>query len=96
MFSPESLAHWIIEDGYFDAYGRVQTILLCTESFTLDECKLLQEVLLGLGIVTTLKVRNSAKGTHRIRVSKKSMPLLRELVTPHMHYDFMYKLGLKQ
>jgi hypothetical protein len=93
MFSPISLAHWIMEDGYFDGYGRAQTVILCTECFTPVECKLLQEVLLKLGIVSTLKVRNSVKGTYRIRISKSSMPLLRELVTSHMHPDFMYKLG---
>jgi hypothetical protein len=82
-----------MEDGYFDGYGRTQTVILCTECFTRVECKLLQEVLLKLGIVSTLKVRNSVKGTYRIRISKSSMPLLRELVTSHMHPDFMYKLG---
>jgi len=31
-FSARSLAHWIMEDGYFDSHGsvRTQTILLCT------------------------------------------------------------------
>jgi hypothetical protein len=93
MFSPVSLAHWIIEDGYFDSYGRTQTVLLCTESFTQRECQLLQTILLNWKIVTTLKVRNKAKNTYRIRVSKRSIPLLRELVIPYMHSEFMYKLG---
>jgi hypothetical protein len=93
MFSEISLAHWIMEDGYFDNHGRTKTVILCTECFTLEECKLLQSVLFKINIVSTLKVRNSIKGTHRIRVSKRSMPLLRELVTPHMHPYFMYKLG---
>ena len=34
MFSEISLAYWIMDDGYFDSYGRTKTILLCTESFT--------------------------------------------------------------
>jgi succinate dehydrogenase hydrophobic anchor subunit len=94
MFSPISLAYWIMEDGYFDSYGRAKTILLCTECFTVVECELLQQVLLNMGITSTLKVRNSTKGTYRIRISKASMPLLRNLVAPHMHTDFMYKLGV--
>lgn len=93
MLTPLALAHWIMEDGYFDGYGRAQTIILCTESFTRAECALLQGALLRLAIASTLKVRNATKGTYRIRFSKKSMPLLRELVTPHMHPIFMYKLG---
>ena len=37
MFSPKFLAHWIMDDGYFDNYGRTQTIILCTESVTKEE-----------------------------------------------------------
>jgi hypothetical protein len=92
MFSPLSLAIWIMDDGYFDAY--IGTIYLCTECFTRAECELLINILAGYGIICTLKVRKTSReGTCRIRISKKSMPLLRELVTPHMHPDFMYKLG---
>lgn len=93
MFSPLSLAHWIMQDGYFDSNGRTQTILLCTESFTKGECIMLQDLLKTFGIVSTLKIRNKSKDTYRIRISKKSMPLVRELVRPHIHPDFIYKLG---
>lgn len=82
-----------MEDGYFDSYGRSQTILLCTECFTKAECILLIQVLSGLGIQATLKVRNRNKDTYRIRISKTSMPLVRKLVTSHMHSHFNYKLG---
>jgi len=81
-----------MEDGYFDSYGRIQTIILCTESFSKDECIFLQTILLRLGIKSTLKIRNKANDRYRIRISKKSIPLLRELVLPYMHNDFMYKL----
>jgi len=60
-----------MEDGYFDGYGRSQTLILCTESFTKLECVLLQEALGKLGIVSTLKIRNKVKETYRIRISKK-------------------------
>lgn len=93
MLGPVALAHWIMEDGYFDSYGRSQTIILCTECFTKVECLLLIEALAKLGIYSTLKVRSSEKGTYRIRISKTSMPLVRELMTRHMHQSFMYKLG---
>lgn len=61
MFSVISLAHWVIEYGYFDNHGRTQTLLLCTESFTKAECVCLQEVLANLGLKTTLKVRDSPR-----------------------------------
>ncbi len=85
------LAHWIMQHGYFDKYGRRQTIILCAESFTKEDCLILQNVLSNMGIKSTLKIK--AKDTYRIRIPKLSMPLVRELVTPYMHSDFMYKLG---
>ena len=39
------------------------------------------------GIKTTLKIRNKDKDTYRF--SKTSMPLVRYLVSPYMHKDFM-------
>ena len=78
-----------------DSYGRCKTILLCTESFTKKECIVLQSLLLELGIKTTLKIRDKNKDTYRIRFSKTSMPLVRDLVTPYMHKDFLWgqKIG---
>ena len=93
LFSPKSLAHWIMDDGYFDNYGRTQTVILCTESFTKEECIIFQKLLLKYGIILTLKVRNKITNKYRIRISKLSMPKLRELVKPHMHSSFLYKLG---
>lgn len=93
MFSPLSLAHWIMQDGFYDNNGRTQTIILCTESFTKAECIMLQDVLMDMGIKSTLKIRNKNKDTYRIRISKLSIPLLPELVEYYMHPDFMYKLG---
>ena len=95
MFSPISLAYWIMDDGYFDSYGRAQTIILCTESFTKSECVLLQSILSDLNIKSTLKIRSKENDRYRIRISKTSMNLLQKLVTPYMHKDFLYKLGLK-
>lgn len=83
-----------MDDGYYDGYGRANTLLLCTECFTKAECQLLISVLANMGIVATLKMRNRAKDTYRIRISSRSMPLLRELVTPYMHPSMMYKLGI--
>jgi hypothetical protein len=93
MLSPLALAHWIMEDGYFE-YGKAQTVLLCTESFTKAECELLILALAKLDIIATLKVRNKAKGSFRVRISKTSMHHVRNLVQPYMHPMFTYKLGL--
>jgi LAGLIDADG DNA endonuclease family protein len=50
IFSEISLAYWIMDDGYFDSYGRTKTVLLCTESFTKEECIILQSLLEKLNI----------------------------------------------
>lgn len=93
IFSEISLAYWIMDDGYFDSYGRAKTVILCTESFTEEECIILQSLLEGLEIKSTLKIRNKIKNRYRIRISKTSMDKVISLVLPHMHNDFLYKLG---
>lgn len=47
LFSKISLAYWkpIMDDSYLDSHGRTQTVLLCTELFTKEECIILQSVL---------------------------------------------------
>ena len=94
MFSEISLAYWIMDDGYFDSYGRTKTVLLCTESFTKEECIILQSLLEKLNIKSTLKVRDKINDRYRIRISKTSMDRVISLVKPYMHKDFLYKLGI--
>ena len=94
MFSEVSLAYWIMDDGYFDSYGRSKTVILCTESFTKEECQILQSLLEKLNIKSTLKVRDKINNRYRIRISKTSMDILTLLVKDHIHTDFLYKLGL--
>ena len=55
MLSEISLAYWIMDDGYFDSHGRTKTLLLCTESFTKEECIILKSLLVKLDIISTLK-----------------------------------------
>ena len=55
MFSEISLAYWIMDDWYFDSHGRTKTVLLCTESFTKEECIILQSSLEKLNIKSTFR-----------------------------------------
>jgi hypothetical protein len=89
MFSEISLANWIMDDGYFDSYGRTKTVILCTESFIKEECIILQSLLEKLNIKSTLKVRNKINNRYRIRISKTSMDRVISLVKPYMHIDFL-------
>jgi len=94
MFSEISLPYWIRDDGYFDSYGRAQTVILCTESFTEEECLILQSLLEKLSIKSTLKIRSKINNRYRIRISKTSMDRVILLVKPYIHKDFLYKLGI--
>jgi hypothetical protein len=95
MFSEISLAYWIMDDGYFDSYGRTKTVLLCTESFTKEECIILQNLLLEkLNIKSTFKIRDKINNRYRIIISKTSTDTVISLVKSHMRNDFLYKLGI--
>ena len=94
MFSEISLAYWIMDDGYFDSHGRTKTLLLSTESFTKEECIILQSLLVKLDIKSILKVRDKVHNKYRIRISKTSMDRVISLVKPYIHIDFLYKLGI--
>jgi len=83
-----------MDDGYFDSHGRTQTVLLCTESFTKEECIILQSVLDKLDIKSSLKIRDKINNRYRIRISKTSIDRVIFLVKPYMHTDFLYKLGI--
>lgn len=83
-----------MDDGYFDSYGRTKTIFICTESFTKEECIILQSVLAKLNIKSTLKIRDKINNRYRIRISKTSMDTVILLVKPYMHKYFLYKLGI--
>jgi hypothetical protein len=72
-------------------------VVLCTESFTKEELKVLMAALDSkFGIKATLNKRISGTGTvgWRIRVSKKSMEKLTTLVSPIP--ELLYKLGIDQ
>ena len=86
MFSELSLAHWLMDDGYFTD----KTVIFCTDSFTREECIILQELLKGYGIQSGFIVH---KGNLRIRVYRGSFERLSTLVMPHLHPDFYYKIG---
>ena len=71
--------------------------MLCTESFSKEEQELLINALQeNFGIQATLNKRISSTGiqSYRIRISKKSMDKLLELVKPFFIPEMLYKLGI--
>lgn len=90
VFTTVALAYWIMDDGYWAPY----TVLGCCENFTKAECIRLQSMLLSLGLESSLTLRNRERYTYRIRISKSSTLLIRELVLPHLRPEFLYKIGM--
>jgi len=88
LLSPVALAHWIMQDG---SRGTSKGLYICTDSFTQTEVKLLVDY-----ITNRYKISCSihkSKGRYRIYILAKSVPLVREIVLPHMHQSMLYKLG---
>jgi hypothetical protein len=72
----------IIGDGY--RLGRA--LIICTDSFTVEEVSRLMTVLyVRYDIDSTLQYH---RGKPRIYIRTSSMPTLRNLVRPHMHPSF--------
>jgi hypothetical protein len=87
ILTPEALAHVIMGDGT----RRGNALIICTDSFTVEEVSRLMIVLyVRYGLDSTLKYHG---GKPRIYIRTSSMPTLRNLVRPYMHPSFMYKLG---
>lgn len=94
QLTPRGIAHWIMGDGLFILNDGV--VVLCTESFKLEEVKRLVNVLTRkFGINSTLVKRVSKSGTTgwRIRVRKRSMDSLIKLVNPFIIPELRYKIG---
>lgn len=65
---------------------------LSTESFQLNEIEKLREILKQkFNLETT--IHKSNKTQYVIYIRTKSMDLLKEIVKPHFHKIFYYKLG---
>jgi len=87
LLTPSGLCYWICDDGYWQKNG----VCLCTNSFTLDEVKLLVKVLTEkLDLKCTIFGGNSEG--HRIRISSKSVPHLRSLIASKMPPSMQYKI----
>jgi len=87
ILTPEALAHVIMGDGARQG----NSLIICTDSFTVEEVSRLMIVLyVRYGIYSNLSIH---KGNPRIYIRTSSMPTLRNLVRPHMHPSFLYKLG---
>ena len=97
VLAPIGLAHWIMGDGYWRKTAN--TVIICTDNFTLLEVELLVSVLKdNFGLIATLKRRIKANKEvcWRIRFSGKDANISRliKLVKPHFIPSMLYKLNI--
>lgn len=93
LLSPRAIAHWIMGDAYFTLD---KTVIFCTESFTENEIEMLIKALeIKFQLVARKQKRISSIGTvgWRMRISKKSIEKLSNLVFPYIIPELLYKIG---
>jgi len=89
LITPVALAHWIMGDGSAINRG----LVLCTDSFTLEQVTLLLNVLvIKYEFECTLWNSNS---NWRIYIKRNSIPKLKSIVINYMHPSMLYKLSVK-
>ena len=88
LLTPVALAHLIMGDGQSRDLG----LVLCTDSFTLQEVVLLLNVLIiRYNFICTIRTNNP--GQYRIYISEKSMNSLKTKVSPFMTKTMLYKIN---
>ena len=91
LFTPVSLAFWIMGDGEIRASG----IALCTDSFKVTEVVTLINVLIikyNLNCTLTWKTNPSGKKIARIYFPSKEMGKLIQIVNPHIIPSMKHKI----
>ena len=86
LLTPEALAHWIAGDGTRGTSG----IYLQTQSFTIKENVFIMNVLMiKFNIKCSIHMQRNQP---TIYISSKSMPIIRNLVSPYLHSSMRYKV----
>ena len=89
LLTPVALAHLIMGDGSAKEHG----LIICTDSYELvDVVRLMNVLMIRYNIDCTLRFHTQTQP--RIYIRQRSMPIIRELVKPHMTNYMLYKIGL--
>jgi len=90
LLTPYGLAYWISDDGNFNKKGK--TVVLSTDSYTLEEVNLLLQVLTDKFGLICYKSKHG-KG-HIIYISSRSLLHLQSLIGPFMPEAMKHKINL--
>ena len=76
-----------------DGSAKQHGLILCTDSFELvDVVRLMNVLMIRYNVDCTLRFHTQTQP--RIYIRQRSMPIIRELVKPHMDKSMLYKIGL--
>ena len=90
-FDAESLAYLIQDDGSINITSEnYYRMIICTDSFSEPECKLLRDVIAEQVGVHSDVIRY--KNNYRLRFNKKQTDLLIDMIQPYVAPSFYYKL----
>jgi LAGLIDADG DNA endonuclease family len=93
--TPMAIAYWTMGDGTFDK-GRGQRIILCTDSFSLNEVNRLRSILLEkYNINSYVKASKSGQHIfHRIAISGDNRIKYQKLISCYILPSLLYRIGL--
>jgi hypothetical protein len=87
LLTPLALAHFIMGDGAV----RNNSIIICTDNFTIKEVVLIMNILLiKFGIQSSIHYDNSYP---KIYIAKSSIAILIDLIAPYVIPSMQYKLS---
>lgn len=89
LLTPVALAHIIMGDGSWQRHG----LILCTDSYTIQEVvRLINVLIIRYRLECLIRVHKTNQS--RIYIQERSMPLLRQIVKPHFCPSMLYKIKL--
>lgn len=92
QINARSLAYWICDDGSYD--NTQGYIIICTNSFTLEEHKLMKEFFEEkFGISPTIGFRDGKY--YYLRFKQEDSKRLIEIIKPYIPIGMSYKIGVK-
>ena len=93
LFSPRSLAFWIMDDGQQVKKGGVT---LCTDSFNSEEISLLRKALeSNFNLITSIHKKRGKFDMmyERIYITKNSLEEIKPFLTEDIHNSMLYKIN---
>jgi len=92
--TPVALAFWLSGVGsYCKSTGR---ITICTDSFTAEEVDCLRSIFLDQFGIETTRIRNGHRDDqYVIRIPKREVPKVQQLVQSHLPAMMRYRVGLE-